>query len=177
MMNSKYDTVISCDPGLSNGAFAIFRNGHTECKAISKLKTISGITTVLKCYKEISDNMIMFIEKTSTLPPSMYKEEPFRVIQMNKLLKHHANLIAILTVLEIPFIEVHSRKWQSYLNLVVKGEGQKDRKNRYKSFAQKCYPELRATLVNSDALCLLQYGRLKLVREPGEILILLRNRN
>lgn len=169
----KYDSILSIDPGKSNGCISIFRNGITTCKAISKMKDVSGITTVLKYYQEISENMIVFIEKVSTLPPSIYVNEPYRAIQMGKLLKHHAGLIAILTVLNIDFIEVHSRKWQSYLRLVLKGEDQKERKKRYRSFAQKCYPEIRATLVNSDALCLLQYGRLKLKNEPGEISMLI----
>jgi hypothetical protein len=86
------------------------------------------------------------------------------------MLANYESLKTILSINELPFIEVHPRSWQGYLNLVVKGEPKPERKQRYKRAAAEYYPNMNITNYNGDALCILQYGCRKIERDFDSVL-------
>lgn len=58
-------------------------------------------------------------------------------------------------------------KWQNALKLRTgKKEEKSERKRRYKEVASQLYPELKATLWNSDATLIMHFGRYILVNDP-----------
>ena len=63
---------------------------------------------------------------------------------------------------------VHPLKWQTALNLRVRGvhEEKADRKRKYRGFAQANYPAINVTLWNADALLIMHFGRWALVNDP-----------
>lgn len=194
MINSKYKTIISIDPGI-NGAIVILRNKNITIKKIHDLFYMNPETNEklnTKQIKSLNDNQkrnlhlyltdnlieylrywtelgksISFIEKVGTLNPDEVATEPYRAIQMMKLIKHYSELRSILKTLKSDVITVSPRTWIKEMNLKkIKNESDTDRKNRYKELAKTFYPEINVTLSNADALLILQFGRLKLLREP-----------
>ena len=57
--------------------------------------------------------------------------------------------------------------WQTKLKLRIRGEKveKAERKRRYQEKAASCYPEIKVTLWNADALLLMHFGRWALVND------------
>jgi hypothetical protein len=95
-------------------------------------------------------------------------DAPGKKFGINKMLANYTELLTVIKLLSIPFIEVYPISWQSTLGLRMKGEKitKTERKNRYKKFSQDCFPELKVNLVISDALCLIQFAFTKQTMDP-----------
>jgi hypothetical protein len=70
-------------------------------------------------------------------------------------------LIGCLTAAGIPFEEITPQRWQKALGIPPrkKTESKTQWKNRLKSFAQKLYPSVTATLSTCDALLIAEFCR------------------
>lgn len=146
--------VIAIDPGLS-GAVAIFSNDGPNI-VTHNMPDDKDLFELLQANKE---NSFCFIEKVSSFVSD--DDQKGKKFGIQKMLANYEKLVYTLKISGIPYIEVHPATWQGYLNLRVKGEDKRNRKLRYKKFAESHYP-VKVTLKNADALCLVEFGRRKL---------------
>lgn len=156
----KVDCIIGIDPGASGG-IAVKRDGDLM-KVYKMPKDMRELTVLMNHYKDISEHPLVFIEKVQLHHGDMSNEVPGKAFQIQKMLANFQQLKDFVEFAEVPFIQVHPMSWQSFLKLRKKGEEKKDRKNRYKNFAQQLYPEIRATLWNADAMLMVRFGEKKL---------------
>ena len=160
------DCVIGIDPGKSGG-IAIWRpNYKTETKKMPDdlIELVEWFDYMLKiCHP------IVFVEKVQLRPDDIVGN-PGKAFRIQKMLADFEKLKTIMTVTDIPFCMVNPMKWQSVLKLRVKGEEKPARKHRYQREAAKLYPEVKATLWNSDALLIMHFGRNMLANDEKWIL-------
>lgn len=161
------DCFIGIDPGASGG-IGIYKPNEVY-KVLKMPKDVIELRPFLKNIKETSNNALVFIEKVSLRPDDM-TENIGKAFRVQKMMSEFQRLKDVMEFEEIPFVQVHPMSWQSYLNLRKKGEDKKIRKNRYKMFAQENYPEVKATLWNSDATCLVHFGRKKYLNDKNWII-------
>lgn len=151
-------TILGIDPGASGGiALYNYKAGIT---AVKMPKNISDLSEYLTYVKETYEKPLCFIEKVSSFRQDT--DEPGKRFGIEKMLANYEQLKTCLTIAKIPFVQVYPQSWQHGLNLRKKGESKSDRKNRYKAAAAQYYPEVKTTLWNSDALCIVQFGRMKI---------------
>lgn len=162
----KIDCIVGIDPG-ATGAIAIWRPGHkTEAKKMPR--EIMDLKEYLEYLKGIC-NPLVFIEKVQ-LRPDDITDNPGKAFRIQEMLNGFQKLKDVVTFVGIPFVLVHPQKWQNELKLRVKGEEKPERKKRYQRAAAVYYPELKATLWNSDALMILHFGRYMLGKSPEWVL-------
>lgn len=173
-----FDKVIGIDPGISGG-LAIWSERIELVTCRMPLKQIHkngkkqnntnlhALRSHLEYHKE-DCQPIVFIERVQGWL-SDQDQNPGKVFRIQKMLKNYAELISIITLCEIPYIEVAPISWQKHLALHVKGMEKPERKKMYLNAAQQWYPKIKATLWNSDAICLVHYGRMKLEFDPKSI--------
>lgn len=166
-----FDRVIGIDPG-SSGGIAVWTGKNIGSSKMPTLETVNGkgkkshetdiesLGNMLTEQKE-QGSVIVFMEKVQAWM-SDTDENPGKRFRIQKMLANYESLKAVIKMLHIPMIEVPSRTWQTYLNLVRKGMSKDDRKRLYKSAAKEYYPTQDVALWNADALCLVQFGRMKL---------------
>jgi len=152
----KPKVIIGIDPGASGG-IAYFVNG--TAKAVRMPKAVRDLQDFLRYLKSLG-SCIAFMEHIQFRPQdSLTPGKQFGIV---KMLGQYERLTATLQANDITVIWVYPKTWQSYLNLKVNREENKtERKGRYKAAAQAYYPAVKATLWNSDALLLLEFGRRK----------------
>lgn len=162
----KIDCIVGIDPGASGG-IAIWRPSvKTEVKKMPKdLKELKYYFE----YLQTICNPIVFIEKVQ-LRPDDITDNPGKAFRVQVMLNNFQQLKDVISFCEVPFVLVHPQKWQNDLKLKVKGEEKADRKKRYQKAAAEYYPEIKATLWNSDALMLLHFGRYILNSNPNWVL-------
>ena len=149
------DCIIGIDPGKSGG-LAIWRpNYKTEV-----LKMPSNILDLRQYFEYIASicNPLIFLEKVQ-LRPDDIKDNPGKAFRIQRMLADFETLKTVISVCDIPFVLVNPMKWQNTLKVRVKGEERKDRKKRFQRAAIDCYPDVKVTLWNCDALLLLHFGR------------------
>lgn len=161
------NSIIAIDPG-KGGGIATFINN--EIKAYSMPEKIKEVFLLISHIKEKEPGTILFIEKVQTFQDD--SKEGGKNFGINKMLHNYAQLIAVAEIVDIPFIEVYPRSWQSKLQLKIErpkginnGQFKTLRKRKYKSYAQQCFPELKVNLKTSDCLCLIQFALLKYSNE------------
>ncbi len=152
----KVDLIISIDPGLS-GAISTYRNKITE--SINMPRSIQELNDFFKDLMLKWKHPICFLEKVQLFDTDNNLGKQFRI---QKMLQQFRDLENALILNKIPYIEIHPAKWQTKLNLKIKGEEKPQRKKRYKELAQKFHPELKSTLKNCDSLLILRFGRIML---------------
>lgn len=151
-------TIIGIDPG-AQGGIALY-NYKAGITAVKMPKSIDDLNDYLKYIKDTYEKPLCFLERVSKYRGDA--DAGGKQFGIDKMLANYERLKTVLTLCKIPFIEVAPISWQAGLKLRKKGESKTDRKNRYKAAAAKYYPEIkRVTLWSSDALCLVQFGRLK----------------
>lgn len=163
----KIDVIIGIDPGKSGG-IAIYVNSSKTMKVVKMPDTTKKLSDYLNHVKETYGTALCFIEKVSSWTTD--KNEGGKSFGIEKMMANYTQLKTVLTLCEIPFVQVHSRTWQGTLNLIKKGESKKDRKNRYKLAASTHYPNLKATLWNADAVCVMHFGRIKLSNDVNWVI-------
>ncbi len=173
MSSWKINCVIGVDPG-SNGGLAVFVPGKLA-KTVKMPKDITELKEFFAFFAEYY-SPIVFLEKLSVRPDDVAvdggKAALGKLYRIQKMMANYEHLKAIIEAVGIPYVMVHPGKWTAYLGLrLVRGNGLKEtkqeRKNRYKEFAQKNYPDINVTLWNADALNILHFGRKVLVNDPN----------
>lgn len=139
------------------------------------------IGTMPKTVMELADYMdellkkgsfICFIEKVQGWVGDSEEQNKGKQFRIAKLLAHYEQLITILKLKRIPYIEVHPRTWQNHLrDLGVKKKSFKNPKNAYKAFAIEKYPMKlkQINLKTADAVCISWYARQICILNPSEI--------
>lgn len=166
-MNTK-QTIIGIDPG-SSGAIAIYHNGRIQ--AVKMPKDVYEMKQYFEYIKDTYDHIVVFIEKVQAYG----KEDdlPGKKFAINKMLANYQQVLTVVKLAGFRFIEVYPVSWQSTLGLKLpKSEGEEsktERKNRYKIYAQNCFPELKVNLNTCDALCLVQFAFIKIENDMSWI--------
>lgn len=172
MEKIKINCVIGVDPGAAGG-LAVFIPGQ-RTKAVKMPKDVAELRDFFAYYAE-NYKPIVFLEKLSVRPDDVVvqgdRAAMGKMYRIQKLMANFEHLKAVIEMSGIPYVLVHPGKWTAYLGLrLVRKNGPKEtkqeRKNRYKEFAQKNYPDVNVTLWNADALLLMHFGRWALVNEP-----------
>lgn len=167
----KINCVIGVDPG-ANGGLAVFIPGQ-NVKVVKMPKDVTELRDFFAYYAE-NYRPIVFLEKLSVRPDDVTAEggkpNMGKLYRIQKLMANYEHLKATIETTVIPFVMVHPGKWSAYLGLrIVRKFGPKEtkqeRKERYKEYAQKCYPGIKATLWNADALNIMHFGRKVLVND------------
>lgn len=168
----KIDCIIGIDPG-ANGGIVTWRPNY-NLRAIKMPKDITKIRDYLNEIKTYT-HPIVFIEKLSIRPDDVMVGQDGvnlgKLYRIQNMMQNYESLKAIIAACDIPFCMVAPMKWQSTLKLrkpKLSGKAKEekaDRKRRYKDIAGKLYPELKATLWNSDATLIMHFGRYMLVND------------
>ena len=175
-MDNEYDKIIGIDPGNGGGIATwcggIARVGKMPIKP-RILKSgkkrnetnINSFKSILESHK-LDYHPIIFLE---LVQPWTGKDDPARQFAISRMLANYESLKTVVITCGIDLIVVRPQEWQSYLNLKVKGEKPEERKQRYKRFAGIKYPDVKVTLWNADALCLVEFGRRKVAWDQAWI--------
>lgn len=165
----KINCVIGIDPG-ANGGIAIFIPGQNT-KVAKMPKDISDLRDFFAYYAEYY-KPIVFLEKLSVRPDDVMvqgdRAAMGKMYRIQKLMANYEHLKALAETSGIPYVMVHPMTWQTNLNLRKRGEQEEkaDRKRRYQDHAAKCYPGVKVTLWNADALLIMHFGRWALMNRP-----------
>lgn len=190
-------TIIAIDPGKSGGIALLANGKTTAVKMPKDVKELSVyLKMILDTYEEpivfiekvqayrgktldeLKEQIIMLRDDFKD-PETFFDELKFLIdgqddapgkkFGINKMLANYTELLTVIKLLSIPLIEVYPVSWQSTLGLKIRKEKitKTERKNRYKEFAQRSFPELgKITLATSDALCLVQFALYKYLHDP-----------
>lgn len=171
-MKKPTNTIIAIDPG-AGGGIAVFANGGLKC-AVSMPSSIDDMKVFFDHYNETYENVIIYIEKVSAW--SKGDDAPGKKFGINKMLKNYTELLTVIKMTGIRFVEVPPITWQTTLKLKYKNidkvpfnKFKTFRKRKYKEFAQNKFPGIKVTLKTSDALCLVQFARHKISNDIGWI--------
>ena len=167
MINKK--NIIAIDPGASGG-IATFAN--EKIHAVKMPKNVRDLKLFLDFQKNTYSDLVVYIEKVQAY--SNGDDAPGKKFGINKMLKNYAELLTVIKLLGIPFVEVYPVSWQSTLGLKIKNTEKLPlnkfktvRKNLYKKYAENSFPEIKkVTLATSDALCLVSFALHKQLHDP-----------
>ena len=172
-----FEPVLAVDPGLS-GCIARWGSSGVGCskmpvKTIEKAGKIHRETDIAELARILKEQKtghepIVFLEKVQGWD-SDTKDNPGKRFRIQKMLANYEALKTAIIMSDIPLIEVIPRTWQTYLALSVKGMEKAARKKMYLKAAMEYYPEEGVYGWNGDALCILQFGRMKLQFDPDWI--------
>jgi len=162
------DCFIGFDPGASGG-IAVWKPNE-KVKVYKMPKDLFDLRPLFKNINDTCEYPLVFLEKVSLRPDDMTSDVPGKAYRIQSMLSGFQKIKDILQIENLPFILVHPMSWQSTLHLRVKGESKPQRKLRYKNAAAEYYPEVKATLWNSDALLLMHFGRNKKMNDPNWII-------
>ena len=171
----KLHKIIGIDPGVSGGIAVMAKTGFSIYKM--------PITTTLKKkrdkknggFKDVKDNktdilafnellkdqsegldVMVFIEKVSAWPSDT--DDAGKRFMIQKMLKNYDQMIAVITVLGLRYVEVTPQSWQKGLGFTNIGSKKILRKKAYRDYAKKLCPDLKITNETSDAVCIAQHG-------------------
>jgi len=153
------ETFIGIDPGMS-GAIAHYSD-KKGAKVVKMPKKPAEMLQYFAYLKEICANPVVFVEKVQAFTSDSSDNNPGKQHRIQVMLNNYNTLLVCIIQAGFSYIEVPPATWQKYLNLRKEGEEKPERKARYKAAANQYYPEIKTTLWNADALCVLQFGRLK----------------
>ena len=132
---------IGIDPGKNGGVAVISESG--KCAAIKCPDTILDMVTQLREISYPAKESKLAIEKVHAFPGQ-------GVTSMFNFGKGYGQWLGIIAALEIPYMDVSPYRWQKYYGKLPKEK--KDRKNLLKHYAQQRFPDIKATLVTTDAI-------------------------
>lgn len=163
--------VMGIDPG-SGGGIAIYIAGERfpEVRTAKMPNDISELGEFFGYYKE-NYKPIVFLEKLSVRPDDVFLEAGGKALgklyRIQKMMANFEHLKALMETTGIPYVMVHPASWQTALKLRINGfkEEKRDRKRRYKDYAEKLYPQMKVTLWNADALLIMHFGRFALANK------------
>jgi len=147
------DKIIAIDPGKSGG-IAIWT--PNELQVIKMPETTKQFSDIIIGEKKKTPNLIVAMEKVQLRDDDNIPGKQYRIA---KMMKNYNSLIAAVEIADIALWNIYPITWQNGLYFKHKGFSKEDRKNAYKEFAQKTFTDIRATLWNADALCILEYSK------------------
>jgi hypothetical protein len=160
-MNEK-QTIVAIDPGASGG-IAILNNGRIQ--AVKMPESVQEMQSYFNYINDTFQNVVVFIEKVQAYG-SDDDDTPGKKFGINKMLANYQQVLTVIQLTGFRFVEVYPISWQTTLGLKLpKSEGTEtktQRKNRYKDYAQKLFPEVSVNLKTCDALCLIQFAKVKI---------------
>lgn len=167
----KYKTIIAIDPGASGG-IAVYSKGKAVTHKMPK--GVAALNQLIQSVQKDYENIIVFIEKVQAYAAGKGDDAPGKKFGINKMLKNYSELITVITLNGLPYIEAYPVSWQSTLGLSMRrpkhiefSKWKTHRKNTYKAFAQERYPYLKVILSDADALCILEFAKEKLINDAG----------
>ena len=131
---------IGIDPGKNGGIGAIYSNGDTY--AVKCPETVQDMADEL--------SGIIIVQKSTLAIEKVHAFPGQGVTSMFTFGKGYGQWLGIIATMGIPYIEVSPFKWQKYYGKLPKVR--KDRKALLKHYAQQRFPELKPTLVTTDAI-------------------------
>lgn len=152
-------SIIAIDPG-KRGAIATFRHGKITVEKMP-YGTIAFEEFIAKAFN-LDPRIIVYIEKVQLIQRDL--DIPGKAFNIQKMLNHYREMITIMDVLRIRYVEVPPMKWMKALLIYKKGELKADRKRRLKEVAILRYAKhahIKVTLINCDALLILNYAGLQ----------------
>lgn len=158
-------TIIAIDPGASGG-IAVFNKGRAQAVRMPKdvKKMQEYFRFLIKTYASPTNNLMVFIEKVNAYRGD-HDDNPGKMFGINKMLANYSQILTVIQLSNIQFIEVYPISWQSKLGLIWRKEKltKTERKNRFKTYAANCFPEIqKMTMAICDALCIIQFALVKL---------------
>lgn len=173
----KYDCIIAIDPGKNGGIAVIDKNGLRTFKMPQSIRLMVDL---LEEEAKTHTKILGLVENVGIRPGDIrpgkidkYTGEPTttgKVFNIAKMLENAKECRNAMEIARIEFKLPYPRQWQAYLRLQgPKDEDKTVRKNRYKSFAQGVFPNVKITLATSDAVCLAVYG-FQVAKKDQEIL-------
>jgi len=170
----KYKTIVAIDPGASGGIAVYSRK---RAVAVGMPKGVAEVNKLIQKIQQEYEGIIVFIEKVQAYASGKGDDDPGKKFGINKMLKNYSELITVITLNGLPYIEAYPVSWQSTLGLSQRRPKEIEfskwktmRKNKYKEFAQASYPEIKVTLKLADALCILDFAKDKLTKDPNWII-------
>ena len=170
----KINCVIGIDPGAAGG-IAVFVPGKYRAlvSTIKMPKDVAELRDFLLYYR-YNFKPIVFLEKLSVRPDDVIvqgdRAAMGKLYRIQRMMANYEHLKAIIEAVGIPYVMVHPLSWQTKLKLRERNssvhESKEERKHRYQRTAAALYPEVKATLWNSDAMLLMHFGRWALVNDP-----------
>lgn len=160
----RFKTVIAIDPGKSGG-IAVWNKGFA--RAVKMPPTIPKMQEYFQYLLDTYNDVVVFIEKVQAYRGD-HDDHPGKMFGINKMLQNYAELLTVIKLSGIPFIEVYPISWQSKLGLAFRKMKltKTQKKNEYKSFAIRAFPEVNpVTLPIADALCIIQFALTKLAND------------
>lgn len=152
--------VIGIDPGFSGGIAYINSAGIIDCchmpdtpkDIFDKLKEIISEDSEGNRL-EIKEDVVCYLEDVGGGRPGQ------AVGAMTKFARHNGHLEMALLALGVRIVKVVPQKWQKTLGIGSSSAYDKSEwKRRLKAKAQELYPDKKVTLVNADALLILNYA-------------------
>lgn len=175
-MTNDFDCIIGVDPGAMGGiAIHLVDPEFGYVNTMKMPKDMAGLHDFFAYYGK-TYKTIVFVEKLNVRRDDVFvrgdRAAMGKLYRIQKLMANYEYLKALIETAGIPYVLVHPGKWTAYLGLrLVQKNGPKEtkqeRKNRYKEFAQRNYPDIKVTLWNADALNILHFGRKLLVDDPN----------
>jgi len=155
--------IIGIDPG-AGGGIAVFHKGIA--KAVSMPKSIKDIDNYLRFLADTYERPLVFIEKVSIHRDD--SKTPGMQYGIQKMLANYESLLTVIRLIGLPIVQVYPVSWQSMPGIKIsrKGITKQERKNHFKSYAAKTFPECSVNLAVSDALCLIIFGTDKIHNDP-----------
>lgn len=153
------NTIVAIDPG-SGGGIAVFGKG--KITAVPMPKDVREMQAYFEYIKETYEHIVVFIERVQAFVSD--DEAPGKKFAINKMLANYQQILTVVKLSGFRVVEVPPVTWQTTLGLKIKGDtrSKTERKNAYKEFAQKTFPEVNVTLKTSDALCLIKFALFKI---------------
>lgn len=149
------EQIITIDPG-KGGAIAVWspQNG-TEVHKMPE--TVIDIYELLISYQTMNKRTLVVIEKVQSWKSDL--SQGGKNFGIEKMVENFVELRSAIIISGLPWLHVFPAQWQDGLHFRNKGKEKHERKNDYKQFAMRHFPDIRATLVNSDALCIMEFVR------------------
>lgn len=161
--NNKIHTncILGIDPG-SAGGLAVYIPGQ-HVKVAKMPKDVRDLADFFAYYKE-NYKPIVFLEKLSVRPDDVAveggKPNMGKIYRVQKMMANFEHLKALIETAGIPYVMVAPMTWQTRLKLRKFGVKMEkaERKRKYAEQAAQWYPEIKVTLWNADALCIMRFG-------------------
>lgn len=143
--------IIGIDPG-KHGAIAIIMENGAVHDVVNMPETPKDILDYLRQYSGI--DTVCYMEDVGYGLPSQSSSATANFA------RHNGHLEMALLALGISTIKVLPSKWEKTYSLGKSSSMAKaDWKRKLKAKAQELFPNVKVTLVNSDALLIAEYGR------------------
>lgn len=143
--------IIGIDPGAHGAIATIWDDGNLH-EVVKMPETPKDVLDYLREYANIG--AICYLEDVGQGLPNQSSSATA------KFARHNGHLEMALLALGISTVKVRPNKWEKTYSLGKSSSMSKaDWKRRLKAKAQELFPNVKVTLVNSDALLIAEYGR------------------